>query len=41
MDPLKTQLVCRDDRETGHYEELARVFEAAGGGASLGGEEAT
>jgi len=41
MDPLITQLVCREDIETGHSEELARVFEAAGGGASLRGEEAT
>ena len=41
LDPLQTQLICREDSETGHSEELARVLEAAAGGAGLGGEEAT
>jgi hypothetical protein len=41
MDPLLTQLVCREDIERAHTEEGTRVLEYAGGGASLGGEEAT
>jgi hypothetical protein len=41
MDPLQTQLAGREDRETGHSEEVARVLETARKGASLGGGEAT
>jgi len=41
MDPLKTHVVCREDRKIGNLEEVARVLEAAGGGAGLGGEDTT
>jgi hypothetical protein len=40
MDPLQTQLVCREVIERGHSEEVARMLEAEGGGAGLGGEAA-
>jgi hypothetical protein len=40
MDPIQTKLYCREDSEIGHSEKIARVLEAAGGGAGFGGEEA-
>ena len=39
MDPLQIKLVFREDIETSQSEEVARVLEAAGGGAGVGGEE--
>jgi hypothetical protein len=41
LDPLQTNLVCREDSEIGHSEKVARVLQAAGGGADLGGERET
>jgi hypothetical protein len=40
MDPLQTHLDLREDSEISHSEEVSIVLEAAGGGASFGGEEA-
>jgi hypothetical protein len=41
MDPLQTNLVCREDSEIGHSEKVARVLQAAGGGAGPGREVET